>query len=407
MRKKFKNILGIISFLIIIFLVLGILYIFYLRYFRGNGEVKQDGPLSINYLDGSKIVTKKNKTTKISIINMSQEDAYYYLAFDNLKNINESNTYTIKFNDNETSNSLNSFNNIALSYILIHGGEKHDYEITFKSNEKNKYRLKINIALDRLETNTFANTILKNNKIKDQSITTIGKEIAKTDEGLIKSIDEDGISYYFRGKVNNNNVVINGLKFKIVRINGDGSVRLVLDDSIKLSKYSSIDNYSFGKSDIYKGLTEWLETNFKDYTKYLTTKLYCNDNNEDNERFLALTRIKVDNIPSFVCLGEQINTKVGLLTVDETVYAGATIDTENTDFYLYNANIKSDAYLMTGSSKRNNKYYPFMLSTKGQITYNTPSDYLRAVRPVININKSITVVGKGTTEDPYMLTIES
>lgn len=407
MRKKFKNILYLISLLIISAFVLGILYFVYLRYISGNGEVKQDGALSINYLDGSKIVTKKNKTTKISIINTSEEDAYYYLAFEDLKNVNETNTYTIKFNNNETSNSLNSFNNIALSYILIHGGEKHDYEITFKSNEKNKYRLKINVALDRLETNTFAETILKNNKIKDQSTTIVGKEIATTDEGLIRSLDDDGITYYFRGNVNNNNVIINGLKFKIVRINGDGSVRLILDDTIKLSKYSSTNNYAFEKSDIYKTLTEWLETNFKEYTKYLTTKLYCNDNNEDNDRFLALTRIKIDNIPSFVCLGHAFNTKVGLLTVDEVVYAGATLDEENKNFYLYNANLKNDAYLMTGSSLRNNKYYPFMISTKGQITYNTSSDYLRAVRPVININKSITVVGNGTSDNPYMLTIES
>ena len=39
------------------------------------------------------------------------------------------------------------------------------------------------------------------------------EEVALNDEGLIKTTDDYGTSYYFRGNVTNNNVLINDLKF--------------------------------------------------------------------------------------------------------------------------------------------------------------------------------------------------
>ena len=48
--------------------------------------------------------------------------------------------------------------------------------------------------------------------------------------GLYKANDDQGESYYFRGdkKLLNNNVEFGGKKWKIVRINGDGTIRLIL-----------------------------------------------------------------------------------------------------------------------------------------------------------------------------------
>ncbi len=50
---------------------------------------------------------------------------------------------------------------------------------------------------------------------------------ATTDEGLFMSEDDEGASYYYRGAVKNNYVSFAGFAWRIIRRNGDGSVRLI------------------------------------------------------------------------------------------------------------------------------------------------------------------------------------
>ena len=50
---------------------------------------------------------------------------------------------------------------------------------------------------------------------------------ATSDEGLYMSEDDDGASYYYRGAVKNNYVSFAGYTWRIIRRNGDGSVRLI------------------------------------------------------------------------------------------------------------------------------------------------------------------------------------
>ena len=235
-----------------------------------------------------------------------------------------------------------------------------------------------------------------------------GEEIAVTDEGLIKSTDDYGTTYYFRGANTNNNVEINGVKFKIVRINGDGTVRLVLDgQTVDLKKYyDSVEQYIFTQASISTYLTSWAKTTLEDYTSFLANHKYCNDNSMDESNFLALSRLKDDNIPSFVCLGDKVLSKVGLLTADEAIYAGATLKEENDKFYLYNSDVSANTYLMTSASLTSSAYYPFMISNKGKIITNDTGANFRSVRPVITIIKTALVEGDGTVNNPYVLTNE-
>ena len=50
---------------------------------------------------------------------------------------------------------------------------------------------------------------------------------ATTDEGLFMSDDDDGPSYYYRGAVKNNYVSFAGFMWRIIRRNGDGSIRMI------------------------------------------------------------------------------------------------------------------------------------------------------------------------------------
>ena len=75
---------------------------------------------------------------------------------------------------------------------------------------------------------TFAETILANNKVK-APITTPGVTISTASEALLASTEDDyGTSYYFRGAVTNNYVEFANKCWRIVRVGGDGSVKLIL-----------------------------------------------------------------------------------------------------------------------------------------------------------------------------------
>ena len=64
-----------------------------------------------------------------------------------------------------------------------------------------------------------------------QNITNKGtpdfSKTATTDEGLFMAEDDEGASYYYRGAVKNNYVSFAGFTWRIIRRNGDGSVRLI------------------------------------------------------------------------------------------------------------------------------------------------------------------------------------
>ena len=75
---------------------------------------------------------------------------------------------------------------------------------------------------------TLAKAILANNEVK-APITTPGVAISTDDEALLASAEDDnGISYYFRGAVTNNYVEFANKCWRIVRVGGDGSVKLIL-----------------------------------------------------------------------------------------------------------------------------------------------------------------------------------
>ena len=68
-------------------------------------------------------------------------------------------------------------------------------------------------------------------ELAKQNITAKGipdfSKTATIDEGLFMAEDDDGTSYYYRGAVKNNYVSFAGFIWRIIRRNGDGSVRMI------------------------------------------------------------------------------------------------------------------------------------------------------------------------------------
>ena len=174
---------------------------------------------------------------------------------------------------------------------------------------------------------TFAETILANNEVKTP-ITTPGTAISNDDEALLASTEDDyGTSYYFRGAVTNNYVEFANKCWRIVRVGGDGSVKLILHNdnatgvanpcdaannsaSAAFARYSgetyksafntnyndnayvgfkygtvgagdyALTHANTNKSTILTNLETWYnnnDNNFKKYEKVIADTVWCND----------------------------------------------------------------------------------------------------------------------------------
>lgn len=208
---------------------------------------------------------------------------------------------------------------------------------------------------------------------KNGKQTNPGKESSEIDEGLIMSKDDTGNTYYFRGKVENNYVFFAGKLFRVVRVNGDGSIRLILNQGIGETSFNEISDlekyngYSYDKDTTeinstvknyleqwYNGAGEFLGMSdpLIQYDNYIASTNYCNDtsiyvNNEvigEGIYYSALQRLNPNNkdeiYPIFNCqpttqkYGGIYNNKVGLITADEIAYAGGIYGGETSNNFL-------------------------------------------------------------------------
>ena len=395
LRKRFKSMLYFIFMLILTVSALGVGYIFYDK-ITSDSDIVVDGKITINYLDGKKFSLNGNKSIAFSVTNNDTETKYYYIQ---LTDVYASKvTYSLKSSDGlNMKNELKS--EIVSNQVSINGNETINYTLEFNTDGNTSYSGVLQVGVKENEKNTFADVILANNKVNERSLTENG-DVATLDEGMLKKEDDLGVAYYFRGNVKNNNVLFAGKNWKIVKINGDGSIKVVLDNIVdEISKYYSED-YSFLKSTIFEKLNNWYANNLNDYSDYIAYYKFCNDTVLEDDNYLAYNRVITNKIPTFVCLGNLVNSRIGLLTIDEVSLAGGSTG-ENKSYYLYNEKITNSYYTMSSASSRYGNYYPFVVDTDGSISSNVNGNLLRGVRPVINIIKTAKVSGNGTNEDPY------
>jgi len=407
MRRIYKTFLSLIGMLILILLSLGVLYSLYDKMSEFDSDIEVSGDLSINYIDGKKFEVSDSKIIKLSVSNSSENVKYYNIGFTKIRGKGK---YRI-LSDGAIvdEGELKSTDEISSNDISIDAKETKIYELEIQNLSDEFISGIVNIRVQNGKKITFADIILKNISISDNSLTKEGLEIAVEDEGLIKSTDDVGVTYYFRGNTKNNYVTFGGMLWRIVRINGDGTVRLVLDGVADvLSSYYTADNRSFDfkNSSMKIYLEEWLNQNLEDYTSYIANTKYCNDiSHDDAYHFTSYDRIMINKIPTFNCLGTVVNSNIGLLSIDEIMLAGANGTDINQSYYLYNSNIQDLWYTMTAVDGNEEYMNFYMVDQNGLIKTDISGNLYRNVRPVINLVKNIEVDGNGTIDKPYTLKI--
>ena len=384
--------------------------------------------------------------------------------------------------------------------------------ITNKSDENFTLNLGVRVGLDYNDLNlpddghlftkyvdSFVDNILEDNevqKVKDSMFNytsdgiMYGSQVADPDyitNGVYKTDDADGESYYFRGNVNNNvqfgeytsdyyvyegnnhglyqseencrndnNSSCTSIKlassgdkmyWKIIRVNGNGSLRLIYNGTSLNSTYDSndpatwqyvgINSYNnLGNTNvkymgymydnnvdtlIKKEVDLWYSNTLSssDYDEMVVEEKFCSDSSNyhydstyNYNVFASYDRVNqymknfaTDNAPTLICpttsetYGGEYTLKAGLITVDELVFGGESAAVSNTGYlgitgYLYWT--MSPADLSANSAG---------VWTEGSLlTGDNISTVYRAVRPVINLDSNLSFSdGDGTLESPYVI----
>ncbi len=223
--------------------------------------------------------------------------------------------------------------------------------------------------------NDFYQVLIKNNTILDEDDDNL--------DGLYYDEKED--SYYFRGNVVNNYMVINSELWRIVGIESNSSIKVIKAHGINYNGLyqfnSDYDNYLYNNSEAMNQLNYWYDNSLKKFSNYIIQNEYCILYEED------------------ICK-ESKKYSVGLLSVDEVIKAGGSDKANNDAYYLYNEN---DWWLI------NTEYDEFVgngfasnVNFLGRID-SSFVDEKKTLRPVININGLVSVNGDGTKDNPYFI----
>ena len=292
-------------------------------------------------------------------------------------------------------------------------------------------------------------------------LTETNMEIDNSDKGLYQTTDDYGKTYYYRGNINNNNVYFAGYYWQIIRINGDGSIRIMYNGAKKNATglEQSIDNniYKFNKlndspayvgymygnheskifddvhannnDSLIKGTIDlWYKINIenKEYNDIVSFNVgYCGDRtlsggdgistlkysnfgayerNIKNTAILFCPNIKRD---LYTSIKSQIGNKalkypVGLITYDELIFSGMTGKHLNKFSWVYST---QQYWTMSpfAFNASNGSAYEYSLLTNGYVDGDWIA-YSYGVRPVINLKPDVKITGGiGTSNDPYVI----
>ena len=266
---------------------------------------------------------------------------------------------------------------------------------------------------------------------------------ATTDEGVYKVSDGvyGGYSYYWRGAVTNNYVKFAGKCWRIIRINGDGSIRMIYDgatchangtstiESIAVTSQKYNINYdrpeyvgytyttgsqrtTSGTASNLKTQNEtWYNSNLATYASKIADGKYCNDRNiasgyswnptpsvgfyyagYDRSGFGGSSVTPMLSCPS----GDAYTLKIGAITMDEVVMAGGK--GKNSSYFLYNGR-----FYWTMSPYGAHFATMFCVSSDGRLTTSLVSN-AHDVRPVINLKSNVIFSGgNGAQSNPYVV----
>ena len=325
------------------------------------------------------------------------------------------------------------------------------------TNSGNGKRVKCNVEFKSQETKNISGITFKLNTYSPDFSKSACSNCESKESGVFATEDDYGTSYYYRGSVDNNYVDFAGKTWRIIRINGDGSVRIILNDVISTSNFNEKTNdnasvgYMYGTADsstyaethknvndstIKKLIDTWYENNInKNYASYLADSGFCGDRSTLQDinstgygkvitYYKGYARVAA-GIPDLKCsLSNDLYTTssasignkalkypIATITADEVMLAGSSggvFDggynyTKDSYNYLninetYWTMTPCGAYVHYGVGILN--VLNLSVGDTGHLDDNYVSSYYHA-RPVVNLKSNAIKSGNGEVNTPY------
>lgn len=344
---------------------------------------------------------------------------------------------------------------------------KWDYDnwgITLTNlSEKNKCNIHFRKGVKLADTINLVDTTGKCPIVNEDGTSYI-EDIESENSLLCIAPDAYGISYYYRGDVKNNYVKFANFYWRIIRINGDGSVRMIYDGTMIHENNEASEDRIVGKSPFNKNVDDnayvgymygtpgsstyaethanindstlkkyidsWYEKNIKntEYEQYLADNIFCDDrsissnkeypnlgygNSQTTYRWFYGTGYNPNNENLYV--GFNCWQQNDAFTVSDTSKGNGALT------YPIGAITPDETIFAGGFSKENSKYYLYsgvdywaLAADNGNIytanigVYNTGmarrAQYVVnniGVKPVINLKPNSLKSGDGTINNPY------
>ena len=194
---------------------------------------------------------------------------------------------------------------------------------------------------------------------KTKNINLLSEYIIKDNEITNKNgLNKENSSYIFKGEINNNYILYNNLLWRIVKINNDSSITLILDDYINMLPKNLINVF-------FENLTTNLNTD------YLTKNKICIDEMNDNE--ITCNKTNNDSYISLLSTYDYLNS----------FYEEKTFITKDKEImWLYNNDNHTNGDSISKSNENN--FYE--------------------IRPVITLKANTTYKdGNGKKDNPYKI----
>ena len=343
----------------------------------------------------------------------------------------------------ETTSSSHTFNSLT-------AGTSYSIKIKVQDaagNESTEWTGNIKTESDKVGDTILANyTTVKTRTFPFTTSTTV---TGNTTGVIYKSAnsnqyDNDGEVYYFAGNPTDNWVKWAGFYWRIIRINGNGSIRMIYQGTsanttgtgtqLQTSAFNSSYNrseyvglkYTSGEqhgqnsnSTIMGVLNTWYSENIEktDYADDIDTNVgFCSDRNmasgyswssqpSSTIYYAAYGRLvqSSSNVnPSFKCSNSSdlLKIPVGLITADEVVMAGLPWNGSTTSNYLYTG---QHYWTMSPRHFDSSNAFVFIVISDGFLgSSRVNREY--GVRPVINLGSNVTISsGNGTASNPYVV----
>ena len=253
------------------------------------------------------IFDPKSLTIEGSVTNSSENDYVVIHSKEQESNIVDGNyrfigiipdTHTIIIKNRKTTDTKSASLNVEKGTPSVSGSK------IIYNDDKNVANVDININNNIINldvkkisdgTPTLEETILAKAKsgtgnrtiYQETPITSPGNSINESNERtLSKTIDDYGTTYYFRGNVIDNYINFAGMCWRIVRISGDGSIKLILEDQDNNCEKSD------GNWDIPTTTGGSSKTGNFGYTEYAANTMTASDGTKNSSTKFIINYLK-------------------------------------------------------------------------------------------------------------------